>query len=143
MYFFARLLLFSGLPHPGKVLDFFFFFCYPGKFLNLVYKSSKAEVESRTQGSRPSQGHKKISRPRTDALEAKDQGHRRKCSPKKKVFKFFFQAIPKKTSLKKFFSGEKGLKKTFFRRSPLEEDKKRSSQIFREVSGFFQQNFNG
>ena len=31
-------------------------------------------------------GHKKISRPRTDPLaaKAKDQGHRRKCSPKKK-----------------------------------------------------------
>ena len=27
-----------GLPHPGKVLDFFF--C-PGKFLNFVYKSWK------------------------------------------------------------------------------------------------------
>ena len=37
-------------------------------------------------------------RPRTDPLEAQDrnargQGHRRKCSPKKKVFKNFFQAI--------------------------------------------------
>ena len=29
------------------------------------------------------------------------------------------------------------------RQSPLEENKKRSSQIFREVSGVFQQNFNG
>ena len=33
--------------------------------------------------------------------------------------------------------------KIFFRRSPLEENKKRSSQSFREVSGVFQQNFNG
>ena len=54
------------------------------------------------------QGHKKIqgqgqgqpfrgqnlSRPRTEMLEAKDQGHSCKCSPKKKVFKIFFQAIP-------------------------------------------------
>ena len=51
------------------------------------------------------QGHKKIrgqgqpfrgqtlSRPRTGMLEAKDQGHSRKCSPKKKVFKRFFQAV--------------------------------------------------
>ena len=31
-------------------------------------------------------------RPRTGMLEAKDQGHRCKCSPKK-VFKIFFQAI--------------------------------------------------
>ena len=67
-------------------------------------------------------------RPRTQKnFEAKDrpsrgqgQGHMRKCSPKKK-----------------------GLQKIFFRRSSLEENKKRSSQSFREVSGVFQQNFNG
>ena len=72
------------------------------------------------------QGHKKISRPRprTDPLEAKDQGHRRKCSPKK--------------SLQKFFSGKKGLQKIFLRRSLLEE----TMQIFGKVSGVFQQNFN-
>ena len=50
------------------------------------------------------QGHKKISRPRprTDPLEAKakNQEHRRKCSPKKK-----------------------GLQKIFFRQSVLEETK--------------------
>ena len=36
-----------------------------------------------------------LSRPRTGMLEAKamDQGHRRKRSKKKKVFKIFFQAI--------------------------------------------------
>ena len=38
---------------------------------------------------------------------------------------------------------KKGLQKFFFRRSSLEENKKRSSQSFREVSGVFQQNFNG
>ena len=60
-------------------------------------------------------------RPRTGMLEAKDQGHRGKCSQKKKkknIFKKFFQAISKR------------------------EKQKRSSQIFREVSGVFQQNFN-
>ena len=55
---------------------------------------------ARVQG----QGHKKIrgqgqpyraqtlSRPRTGMLEAKanDQGHKRKCSPKKKVFRKIF-----------------------------------------------------
>ena len=48
------------------------------------------EVESRTRGQ--GQGHKKISRPRTDPLEAeaKDQGHRRKSSPKKRSSKKFF-----------------------------------------------------
>ena len=92
------------------------------------------EVESRTQGSRPRSRPRsqKISRPRTDPLEAKakDQGHRRKCSPKKK-------------GLQNFFSGEKGLQKFFFRRSLLEETKKRSLQIFRKVSGVFQRNFKG
>ena len=53
------------------------------------------------------QGHKKIrgqgqgqpfrgqtlSRPRTGMLDAKDQGHSRKCPSKNKVFKIFFQAI--------------------------------------------------
>ena len=36
-----------------------------------------------------------LSRPRTGMLEAKakDQGHSRKCSPKKKIFKKVFQAI--------------------------------------------------
>ena len=71
------------------------------------------------------QGQKKISRPRprTDPLEAKakDQGHRRKCSPKKKGLQ------------KNFFSGDLYLRKP----------KKRSLQIFRKVSGVFQRNFNG
>ena len=53
--------------------------------------------------------------PRTDPLKAKDrnprgQGHRCKCSPKKKVFKKVFQA-------KKVF------KKIFLKQSPIEEDK--------------------
>ena len=50
-------------------------------------------------------------------LEAKDQGHRRKCSPNKKSSKIFFK------------------------RTPNEENKKRSSQIFREISGVFLHNF--
>ena len=71
------------------------------------------------------QGQKKISRPRprTDPLEAKakGQGHRRKCSPKKKGLQ------------KNFFSGDLYLRKP----------KKKSLQIFRKVSGVFQRNFNG
>ena len=57
-------------------------------------------------------------RSRTGMLEAKDQGHKRKCSPKKKIFKIFFQAISKKRSLQKFFqafSNKKRLLKSFFR----------------------------
>ena len=58
------------------------------------------------------QGHKKFSRPRTDPLEAKDQGHRRKCSPKKRSSKFFFRRSQKK-SLQKFFQA-KNFFKIFF-----------------------------
>ena len=59
-----------------------------------------SKVKSRTQGSRP--------RPRTQKnFEAKDQGHRRKYSPKK-VFKNFFQA---KNVLKKIFLGDLYLRK--------------------------------
>ena len=43
---------------------------------------------------------------------------------KKKGLQNFFQAISKK-SLQNFFSGEKGLQKIFFRRSLLEETKKK------------------
>ena len=49
-------------------------------------------------------------------VKTKDQGHRHKCSPKKKVFKKFFQAISKRGK------------------------QKRSSLIFREVSGVFLHN---
>ena len=71
------------------------------------------------------QGHKKISRPRprTDPLEAKakDQGHRRKCSPKKRRFsKIFFKRSQKKKVFKNFLSVNFHLRKI----------KKRSSQIF-------------
>ena len=41
-----------------------------------------------------------LSRPRTGMLEAKDKGHRRKCSSKK----FFFHAISKKEGLQKIFA---------------------------------------
>ena len=46
-----------------------------------------------------------LSRPRKGMLEAKakDQGHRRKCSPKKRSSKEFFRRFPKKKSSKNFF----------------------------------------
>ena len=74
--------------------------------------------ESRTQGSRPRtqknpRPRPRTAFPRTDPLEAEersargqgqDQGHKRKCSPEKKIFKKFFQAIsPQKRSSKKCF----------------------------------------
>ena len=61
-----------------------------------------------------------LSRPRKGMLEAKvkDQGHKRKCSPKKKkVITKIFQAISKKKGLHKNFSSDlhkkKGLHKNF------------------------------
>ena len=65
------------------------------------------------------QEHKKISRPRTDPLEAKAKDTDASVLIKK-VFKNFFHATSKKRS-SKFFSGEKGLQKIFFRRPLLEE----------------------
>ena len=81
-------------------------------------RSPRAEVESRTQGSRPRPRTQKNLRPRprtafprTDTLEAKDrnargqsQGHKRKCSPKKKdLHKKFFRQSPQKNVFQKFF----------------------------------------
>ena len=92
----------------------------------------RAEVESRTQGSRPRpKTHKKIQSQgqpfRTDPLEAKEsnarglgQGHRRKLSPKEKLFQ-------------KDFSGDEQKRNT----------KRRSCQILRKVSGVLQRNFKG
>ena len=81
------------------------------------------------------QGHKKISRsrPRTDPLEAKNQGHRRKCSSKKKVFKNLFQAISKKRS-SIIFSGEKGLQNFFSGDLYLRKPKKK---VFADFSQGF------
>ena len=77
------------------------------------------EVESRTQGSRPRPRTQKkiqgqgrgqpfrgliLSRPRTEMLEAKakDQGHKRKCSPKKKrSSQKFFRRSPQKNVFQK------------------------------------------
>ena len=86
---------------------------------------SVAEVESRTRGSRPrprtqkkseakdtlsedrpSRGQgQECSRPRTGVLEAKakDQGHKRKCSPKKKSSQKFFKRSLQKNVFQKIF----------------------------------------
>ena len=55
---------------------------------------------------------------------SRGQGHRRKCSQKKKGLQIFFSGNLKK-SLQNFFSGEKDLQKISFRRSLLEETKKK------------------
>ena len=54
--------------------------------------------------------------PRTDTLEAKDQGHKRKCSPKKKAGDL--QKKKKKRSSQKLFRRSPKKKKRFFKRSP-------------------------
>ena len=102
------------------------------------YQGFDPEVESRTQGSRPRPRTQKkirgqgqpfrgqtLSRPRTGMLEAKakDQGHKRKCSPKKKkVFTKIFQAISKKKKKKVFTKifqaiSTKNVFQKFFKRS--------------------------
>ena len=77
-------------------------------------------MESRTQGSRPRPRTQKkirgqgqgqpfrgqtLSRPKTEMFEAKakDQGHRRKCSPKKKVFTKIFRRSLQKNVFQKIF----------------------------------------
>ena len=97
-------------------------------------EDTRLEAKARGQG----QGHKKIrgqgqgqpfrgqtlSRPRTGMLEAKakDQGHKRKCSPKKKRSsqKFFRRSPIKNKGLHKNFSSDlhkKTFSKKFFKRS--------------------------
>ena len=101
------------------------------KFLTLHRLLSEVELRTQTSRSRPRAKNKlrgqgqpfrgqTRSRPRTGMLEAKDQGHRRKCSQKekKKIFRNFVQAISKRGK------------------------QKRSFQFFRKVSGVLQQNFN-
>ena len=67
---------------------------------------AKDTKKIRGQG-RPFQGQT-LSRPRTGMLEAKDQGHKRKCSPKKnkRSSQKFFRRFPKKKK-------KKGLHKNF------------------------------
>ena len=104
------------------------------KFVKLILLS---EVEQRIRGSRP--------RPRTQKnfeAKAKDRPSRGQGQTKDTGAGVL---QTKRRSSKVFFkrSQEKGLQKFFFRRLLLEENKKRSSQIFCDVSGAFQQNFNG
>ena len=44
-----------------------------------------------------------LSRPRTGMLEAKDKGHKRKCSPKKRSSQKFFRRSPEKNVFQKIF----------------------------------------
>ena len=66
---------------------------------------AKARAKDTKKNPRP---RPRTALPRTDPLEAKDrnalsQGHKRKCSQKKKVFKNFFHAFSSKKRHPKFF----------------------------------------
>ena len=65
---------------------------------------------------------------------AKDLGHRCKCSPKKKGPQNFFSGDLKKKCLQNFFSGKKGLQNFFSGDLYLRKPKKRSFADF--LQGF-------
>ena len=95
------------------------------------------------EGSRPRTQKILRPRPRTDLLEAKDQGHRRKCSQKKRRSSNFFFRRSQKKVFKNFFQAKKVFKKFLSGDLYLRKPKKRSLQIFHKVAGVFQRNFNG
>ena len=99
-------------------------------------KKSEAKDKDSPSEDRPSRGQgQECSRPRTQA-----QVFSKKWSSKQ-----FFRQSPEKKGLQKFFPVicKKKVFKNFFQAISNWENPKRSSQIFREVSGVFQQNFNG
>ena len=105
-----------------------------------------AEADLRTQGSRPRPRTQKNFEAKAKDRPSRGQGPRKQMqvfSKKKKVFKNFFQAISKKRSSKNFLQAKKVFKKFFSGDLFLRKPKKRSLQIFRELAGVFQRNFNG
>ena len=96
---------------------------------------AKAKDTKKIRGQGQGQGQpfrgQTLSRPRTGMLEAKakDQGHKRKCSPKKKkkkVFTKIFQAISKKKKKKR--SSQK-----VFKRSPQKNVFQKIFQALRKI----------
>ena len=79
-----------------------------------VVEDTRLEAKAKAKGTKKIRGQgqpfrgQTLSRPRTGMLEAKDQGHKRKCSPKKRSSKNFSGDLQKKRS-----------SKFFFRRSPV------------------------
>ena len=69
---------------------------------------AKAKDTKKIRGQGQSFRGQTLSRPRTGMLEAKakDQGHSRKRSPKKKVFKIFFRRSPIYKRTQNFRMGE-------------------------------------
>ena len=96
---------------------------------------------SRTQGSRPGPWTQKNFEAKDRPSRGQGQGHRRKCSQKKGLQKFFSCDFKKKV-FKNFFQAKKVFKNFFSGDLYLRKPEQRSLQIFRMVSGVFQQNFN-
>ena len=94
----------------GKEVLFFVSFCSTELHCKIQRwsRGHKAQGQGHKQIRGQSQGQpfrgQTLSRPRTGMLEAKDQGHKHKCSPKKKVFTKIFQAISTKKRFPKKFS---------------------------------------
>ena len=69
---------------------------------------AKAKDTKKIRGQGQGQGQpfraQTLLRPGTGMLEAKDQGHKRKCSPKKRSSQKFFKRSPQKNVFQKFFN---------------------------------------
>ena len=89
------------------------------------------EVESRTQGSRPRT-------PKKSEAKAKDQGHKRKCSPKG-LHKNFSGDLKKKRSSKKFFkrSPRKNVFQKNFSSAPQNFNNSKNSVVLEPRTGQF------
>ena len=111
-------------------------------------KKSEAEAKDSLSEDRHSRGQgqgqpfrgQTLSRPRTGMLEAKDQEHKRKCSPKKRSSKIFFRRSPKKKGLHKNFSSDlhkQTFSKKFFKRSPQNFNNSKNRAVLEPRTGQF------
>ena len=122
-----RNVFFGGARYNTEIRYYIFLAIYcSNPLVTAMHELDKLQRWSRGHKARgQGQGHKKIrgqgqpfrkqtlSRPRTGMLEAKDQGHKRKCSPnKKKGLHKNFSGDLKKKSLYKIFSGDLQKKKS-------------------------------
>ena len=133
----SRILFCTGIPHHISSLRRWQFHAQSSHITGrggvedtMLEAKAKDTKKIRGQG-QPFRGQT-LSRPRTGMLEAKDQGHKRKCSPKKKKRKGLhknFQAISKKK--KKKWSSQK-----FFKRSPLKNVFQKIFQALHKILTF-------
>ena len=102
----------SGLSHP--LVTACFLLSLPFYYRLLIIRGGVEDTRLEAKDTKKIRGQgqgqpfrgQTLSRPRTGMLEAKDQGHSRKCSPKKKVFKKVFQAISNLKASPEFLIGE-------------------------------------